>query len=88
MSDSYLYQTAVSSLSVLFVRCSIIYDVPGTVTQTVQCRGMEGRFINFYRSSHEIEYLQLCEVKVYGGRDPVHHYMIIKGGLVYQYHCW
>jgi hypothetical protein len=49
---------------------------------------MEGRFINLYRSSDATEALQLCEVKVYGGRNPVHHYMIIKGGLVYQYHCW
>uniref|UniRef100_A0A8C5CG61 Fucolectin tachylectin-4 pentraxin-1 domain-containing protein n=1 Tax=Gadus morhua TaxID=8049 RepID=A0A8C5CG61_GADMO len=47
-------------------RCAIINDDPGCLTQTVKCWGMEGRFINFYRSSHEIEYLQLCEVKVYG----------------------
>ncbi|CAL8282992.1 unnamed protein product, partial [Gadus morhua 'NCC'] len=47
-------------------RCSIIYDVPGTVTQTVQCRGMEGRFINFYLSCATASVLTLCEVKVYG----------------------
>ena len=41
---------------------------------------MEGRFINFYRSSDETGYVQLCEVRVYGGRNPVHHYMIMKRG--------
>uniref|UniRef100_A0A8C4ZUC0 Fucolectin tachylectin-4 pentraxin-1 domain-containing protein n=1 Tax=Gadus morhua TaxID=8049 RepID=A0A8C4ZUC0_GADMO len=47
------------------------------LTQTVKCLGMEGRFINFYRSSEIILALQLCEVKVYGGRHPVHHDMIV-----------
>ncbi|CAL8373278.1 unnamed protein product [Arctogadus glacialis] len=28
---------------------------------------MEGRYINFYKSSDEASYLQLCEVKVYEG---------------------
>ena len=41
---------------------------------------MEGRFINFYRSSDETGFVQLCEVKVYGGRNPVHHYTIMKVG--------
>ncbi|CAL8310500.1 unnamed protein product [Boreogadus saida] len=41
-------------------RCAIINDNPGCL-----CWGMEGRFINFYRSSDEASYLQLCEVKVY-----------------------
>ncbi|CAL8294829.1 unnamed protein product [Boreogadus saida] len=56
-------------------RCAIINDDPGCLTQTVKCLGMEGRFINFYRSSDI--FLQLCEVKVYGGRHPVHHDMIV-----------
>ncbi|CAL8235822.1 unnamed protein product [Arctogadus glacialis] len=47
-------------------RCAIINDDPGCLTQTVKCRGMEGRFINFYKSSDEAGFLQLCEVKVYG----------------------
>uniref|UniRef100_A0A8C5B1Z3 Fucolectin tachylectin-4 pentraxin-1 domain-containing protein n=1 Tax=Gadus morhua TaxID=8049 RepID=A0A8C5B1Z3_GADMO len=54
-------------------RCAIINDDPGCLTQTVKCWGMEGRFINLYRSSDAPESLQFCEVKVYGGRDPVHH---------------
>ncbi|CAL8238318.1 unnamed protein product, partial [Lota lota] len=68
--------------------CAIISDDPSCLTQTVKCWGMEGRFINLYRSSVQASYLQFCEVKVYGGRNPVHHYLIIKGGWVYQYHCW
>ncbi|CAL8283009.1 unnamed protein product [Gadus morhua 'NCC'] len=51
-------------------RCSIIYDVPGSLTQTVQCRGMEGRFINFYLSCATATILTLCEVKVYGELVP------------------
>ncbi|CAL8401391.1 unnamed protein product [Boreogadus saida] len=47
-------------------RCAIINDDPGCLTQTVKCWGMEGRFINFYKSSDQAGYLQLCEVKVYG----------------------
>ena len=42
---------------------------------------MEGRFINFYKSSDVTDALQLCEVKVYGGRDPVHHHIMIRGGM-------
>ena len=62
-------------LSYFPVRCAIIYDVPDSLTQTVQCRGMEGRFINFYLSCATERALLLCEVKVYGGRNPVYHYM-------------
>ncbi|CAL8287983.1 unnamed protein product [Gadus morhua 'NCC'] len=47
-------------------RCAIINDDPGCLTQTVKCWGMEGRFINLYRSSDAPESLQFCEVKVYG----------------------
>ncbi|CAL8287755.1 unnamed protein product [Gadus morhua 'NCC'] len=47
-------------------RCAIINDDPRCLTQTVRCWGMEGRFINFYRSSDVTVPLQLCEVKVYG----------------------
>ncbi|KAG7255327.1 hypothetical protein CRUP_035488, partial [Coryphaenoides rupestris] len=46
-------------------RCAIIYDIPGSLTQTVQCRGMEGRFINLLKSC-DADYLTVCEVKVYG----------------------
>ena len=65
----------------LFLRCAIINDDPGCLTQTVKCWGMEGRFINFYTSSDQAGYQTLCEVKVYGGRNPAHHYMIIKHHL-------
>ena len=64
----------------LFLRCAIINDDPDCLTQTVKCWGMEGRFINFYKSSDVTDALTLCEVKVYGGMNPVHRYMIIKGG--------
>ncbi|KAG7252804.1 hypothetical protein CRUP_004763, partial [Coryphaenoides rupestris] len=42
-------------------RCAIINHIPGSLTQTVQCRGMEGRFINFYKPC-SISVLTLCEV--------------------------
>ena len=64
----------------LFLRCAIINDDPGCLTQTVKCWGMEGRFINFYKSSDQAGFIVLCEVEVYGGRNPVHHYIIIRGG--------
>ncbi|KAG7267749.1 hypothetical protein CRUP_019654 [Coryphaenoides rupestris] len=49
-------------------RCAIIHDLPDSVTQTVQCRGMEGRFINFFKC--QATYMTLCEVKVYGELVP------------------
>ncbi|CAL8236318.1 unnamed protein product [Arctogadus glacialis] len=47
-------------------RCAIINDDPGCLTQTVKCWGMEGRFINLYRSFDVADALTFCEVKVYG----------------------
>uniref|UniRef100_A0A8C5B5J3 Fucolectin tachylectin-4 pentraxin-1 domain-containing protein n=1 Tax=Gadus morhua TaxID=8049 RepID=A0A8C5B5J3_GADMO len=35
-------------------------------------------FINLHKSSEITDALTFCEVKVYGGRYPVHHNMIIK----------
>jgi len=61
---------------VYFVWCQ---SIPGSLTQTVQCRGMEGRFINLLKSC-DAAYLTFCEVKVYGGRNPIHHKMSSKGG--------
>ncbi|CAL8373263.1 unnamed protein product [Arctogadus glacialis] len=75
-SDAYL-QLGLASDAYLQLGCAIINDDPGCLTQTVKCLGMEGKFINFYRSSEIILALQLCEVKVYGGRHPVHHDMIV-----------
>uniref|UniRef100_A0A8C5CRN8 Fucolectin tachylectin-4 pentraxin-1 domain-containing protein n=1 Tax=Gadus morhua TaxID=8049 RepID=A0A8C5CRN8_GADMO len=50
-------------------RCAIIHDVPDGLTQTVHCWGMEGVYVNFYKPFNTT-YLMLCEVKVYGGRNP------------------
>ncbi|KAG7267750.1 hypothetical protein CRUP_019655 [Coryphaenoides rupestris] len=44
-------------------RCAIIYHTPGSWTQTIQCSGMEGRFINILNSC-DVSILTLCEVKV------------------------
>ena len=41
---------------------------------------MIGRFINFYKP--QLGWLHLCEVKVYGGRDQVHHYMMVNIEMV------
>jgi len=60
------HQATVSSL---FLRCAVIYDIPDSLSQTVKCRGMEGRFINFYKSCDTSTVVTLCEVKVYGGRS-------------------
>ena len=53
----------------LSLRCAIIQDVPDGLTQTVHCWGMEGMYVNFYKPFNTT-YLMLCEVKVYGGRNP------------------
>uniref|UniRef100_A0A8C5AG28 Fucolectin tachylectin-4 pentraxin-1 domain-containing protein n=1 Tax=Gadus morhua TaxID=8049 RepID=A0A8C5AG28_GADMO len=50
-------------------RCAIIHDVPDSLTQTVHCWGMEGMYVNFYKPFNTTA-LTLCEVKVYGGRNP------------------
>lgn len=88
--DTHLHQATVSSLSLclcfpLCFRCATIYHIPGSWTQTVQCRGMEGRFINLYKSCSTNAVIALCEVKVYGGRNPVPSLHVTK---VHQCICW
>uniref|UniRef100_A0A8C5AL31 Fucolectin tachylectin-4 pentraxin-1 domain-containing protein n=1 Tax=Gadus morhua TaxID=8049 RepID=A0A8C5AL31_GADMO len=65
-------------------RCAIIHNVPDSLTQSVQCWGMEGMYVNFYKP-FPFTYLTLCEVKVYGGRHSVFHFMsslVLKKGLL------
>ncbi|CAL8406740.1 unnamed protein product [Arctogadus glacialis] len=50
-------------------RCAIIHNVPDSLTQSVQCWGMEGMYVNFYKP-FPFTYLTLCEVKVYGELAP------------------
>ncbi|XP_056444395.1 fucolectin-like [Gadus chalcogrammus] len=68
-------------------RCAIIHDVPDGLTQTVHCWGMEGMYVNFYKPFN-YTYLTLCEVKVYGGRNPFYQSMAsLVWGWVYKCTC-
>lgn len=47
-----------------FVRCTVISKHPVGATQTYNCKGMEGRYINIKASGYH--HLMLCEVEVTG----------------------
>ncbi|XP_074540319.1 uncharacterized protein LOC141801242 [Halichoeres trimaculatus] len=47
--------------------CAVISSIPGGVTETFSCNGMDGRFINIIVPGRRT-YLVLCEVEVYGSR--------------------
>ncbi|KAL3064825.1 hypothetical protein OYC64_000954 [Pagothenia borchgrevinki] len=48
-------------------RCAVISSIPGGFTETFQCDGMDGRYVNVVIPGRS-EYLLLCEVEVYGSR--------------------
>ncbi|XP_068586010.1 uncharacterized protein [Cebidichthys violaceus] len=48
-------------------RCAVISSIPGGFTESFQCNGMDGRYINIVIPGRS-EYLTLCEVEVYGSR--------------------
>eukprot|EP00064_Thunnus_orientalis_P022813 superscaffoldBa00008039_g23033 len=48
-------------------RCAVISHISEGFTQTFQCNGMDGRYINIVIPGRK-EYLTLCEVEVYGSR--------------------
>ena len=48
-------------------RCAVISHISEGFTQTFQCNGMDGRYINIVIPGRT-EYLTLCEVEVYGSR--------------------
>ncbi|XP_042279123.1 fucolectin-7-like [Thunnus maccoyii] len=48
-------------------RCAVITHIPEGSTQTFQCNGMDGRYVNIVIPGRT-EYLTLCEVEVYGSR--------------------
>ncbi|XP_042279125.1 fucolectin-7-like [Thunnus maccoyii] len=48
-------------------RCAVITHIPEGSTQTFQCNGMDGRYVNIVIPGRA-EYLTLCEVEVYGSR--------------------
>ncbi|XP_053198935.1 fucolectin-1-like [Scomber japonicus] len=45
-------------------RCAVISHIPAGFTQTFQCNGMDGRYVNIVNPERN-EYLTLCEVEVY-----------------------
>ncbi|KAM7421537.1 hypothetical protein PAMA_015600 [Pampus argenteus] len=47
-------------------RCAVLH-IPRGYTQTFQCNGMDGRYVNIIIPGKN-EYLTLCEVEVYGSR--------------------
>ncbi|XP_071325144.1 uncharacterized protein [Trachinotus anak] len=48
-------------------RCAVISHIYAGFTETFQCNGMDGRYINIVIPGRR-EYLTLCEVEVYGSR--------------------
>uniref|UniRef100_A0A3Q1IBG4 Fucolectin tachylectin-4 pentraxin-1 domain-containing protein n=1 Tax=Anabas testudineus TaxID=64144 RepID=A0A3Q1IBG4_ANATE len=46
-------------------RCAVISSIPAGLTQSFQCNGMDGRYVNIVIPGRA-EYLTLCEVEVYG----------------------
>ncbi|KAG7999309.1 Fucolectin [Nibea albiflora] len=48
-------------------RCAVISSIPGGFTETFQCNGMDGRYVNIVIPGRT-EYLNVCEVEVYGSR--------------------
>ncbi|XP_042561138.1 fucolectin-6-like [Clupea harengus] len=46
-------------------RCAVISSIPGGVSETFECNGMEGRYVTVVIPGRA-EYLTLCEVEVYG----------------------
>ncbi|XP_033958269.2 fucolectin-1 [Pseudochaenichthys georgianus] len=48
-------------------RCAVISSIPGGFTETFQCNGMDGRYVNIVIPGRT-GYLALCEVEVYGSR--------------------
>ncbi|CAK6978250.1 fucolectin-7-like [Scomber scombrus] len=46
-------------------RCAVITHIPAGFTQTFQCNGMDGRYVNIVIPGRK-EYLVICEVEVYG----------------------
>uniref|UniRef100_A0A667XUE7 Si:ch211-215k15.4 n=1 Tax=Myripristis murdjan TaxID=586833 RepID=A0A667XUE7_9TELE len=46
-------------------RCAVVSHIVGGVTETFQCNGMVGRYVNIVVPGRK-EYLTLCEVEVYG----------------------
>ncbi|XP_018429881.1 PREDICTED: fucolectin-4-like [Nanorana parkeri] len=49
-------------------RCAEISRIPNGATQTFQCNGMVGRYVNIVLPKKQT-YLQLCEVQVFGDPD-------------------
>uniref|UniRef100_A0A3B4T626 F5/8 type C domain-containing protein n=1 Tax=Seriola dumerili TaxID=41447 RepID=A0A3B4T626_SERDU len=48
-------------------KCATISSMPASFTQTFECKGMDGRYVNIVVPGRS-EYLTLCEVEVYGSR--------------------
>uniref|UniRef100_A0A8P4G2N9 F5/8 type C domain-containing protein n=1 Tax=Dicentrarchus labrax TaxID=13489 RepID=A0A8P4G2N9_DICLA len=48
-------------------RCAVVSSITGGFTETYQCNGMDGRYVNVVVPGRN-EYLSLCEVEVYGSR--------------------
>ncbi|KAK1895451.1 Fucolectin-5 [Dissostichus eleginoides] len=48
-------------------RCAVISSIPAGFTETFECNGMDGRYVNIVIPG-KTEHLVLCEVEVYGSR--------------------
>ncbi|XP_026149692.1 uncharacterized protein LOC113122505 isoform X4 [Mastacembelus armatus] len=61
-------------------RCAVISSIPAGISKTVECNGMEGRYVNIVIPGRQ-EYLTLCEVEVTGQLSETN---IARGGKVTQ----
>ncbi|KAI9515409.1 hypothetical protein NQZ68_026143 [Dissostichus eleginoides] len=48
-------------------RCALISSIPAGFTETFECNGMDGRYVNIFVPGRR-QYLTLCEVEVYGSK--------------------
>ncbi|KAK1895842.1 Fucolectin-5 [Dissostichus eleginoides] len=48
-------------------RCALISSIPAGFTETFECNGMDGRYVNIFLPGRN-EYLLICEVEVYGSK--------------------
>ena len=59
-------------------RCAVIRHIRRGATQTFNCRGMKGRYVNIVIPRRR-EYLTLCEVEVYAQRTIARRRIIPTG---------
>ncbi|XP_063297673.1 uncharacterized protein LOC134586094 [Pelobates fuscus] len=71
--------------------CAVVTYLPNAATQSFQCNGMTGRYVNIVLPGKQT-YLQLCEVQVFGtpvsSGERIFETMICFDGLVHETEAW